>query len=146
MVWPSLENHFICLVYSSIQKGPVQFYSCVITICSQSTICFNFPPGYRARRTLLIFSSDLYQKWLWSPIILDQNVVCHLMTPFFFFNFSPTRCHWVRKPAPYTYIDFISGGPEMLRRHLNFRQISNRFTSSFTNPSFQDLNGSHIMY
>ena len=34
----------------------------------------------------------------------------------------------------------------MLRRHLNFRQISHRFTSSFTNPSFQDLNGSHIMY
>ena len=30
--------------------------------------------------------------------------------------------------------------------HLNFRQISHRFTSSFTNPSFQDLNGSHIMY
>ena len=39
-----------------------------------------------------------------------------------------------------------SGGPEALRRHLNFRQISDRFTSSFTNPSFQDLNGSHIMY
>ena len=34
----------------------------------------------------------------------------------------------------------------MLRRHLNFRQISHRFTSSFTNPSFQDLNGSLIMY
>ena len=34
----------------------------------------------------------------------------------------------------------------MLRRHLNFRQISHRFTSSFANPSFQDLNGSHIMY
>ena len=34
----------------------------------------------------------------------------------------------------------------MLRRHLNFRQISHRFTSSFTNPSFQDLNGSHIIY
>ena len=32
----------------------------------------------------------------------------------------------------------------MLRRHLNFRQISHRFTSSFTNPSLQDLNGSHI--
>ena len=38
------------------------------------------------------------------------------------------------------------GGPEALRRHLNFHQISLRFTSSFTNPSFQDLNGSHIMY
>ena len=31
----------------------------------------------------------------------------------------------------------------MLRRHFNFRQISHRFTSSFANPSFQDLNGSH---
>ena len=31
----------------------------------------------------------------------------------------------------------------MLRWHLNFRQISHRFTLSFTNPSFQDLNGSH---
>ena len=38
------------------------------------------------------------------------------------------------------------GGAEAFRRHLNFRQISHRFTSSFTNPSFQDLNGSHIMY
>ena len=38
------------------------------------------------------------------------------------------------------------GGPEALRRHLNFRQISHRFTSSFTNPSFQDLNGSHFIY
>ena len=38
------------------------------------------------------------------------------------------------------------GGPEMLRRHLNFRQISHRFALNFTNPSFQDLNGSHIMY
>ena len=35
---------------------------------------------------------------------------------------------------------------KLRRRHLNFRQISHRFTSSFTNPSFQDLNGSHIMY
>ena len=34
----------------------------------------------------------------------------------------------------------------MLRRHLNFRKISHRFTSSFANSSFQDLNGSHIMY
>ena len=34
----------------------------------------------------------------------------------------------------------------MLRRHLNFRQISYSFTSSFANPSFEDLNGSHIMY
>ena len=34
----------------------------------------------------------------------------------------------------------------MLRRHLNFHQISHRFTSSFANPSFQDLNGLHIMY
>ena len=34
----------------------------------------------------------------------------------------------------------------MLRRHLNFRQISHRFTSSFANPSFQDLNGSDIIY
>ena len=34
----------------------------------------------------------------------------------------------------------------MLRRYLKFRQISHRFTSSFANPSFQDLNGSHIMY
>ena len=34
----------------------------------------------------------------------------------------------------------------MLWRHLNFCQISHRFTSSFANPSFQDLNGSHIMY
>ena len=34
----------------------------------------------------------------------------------------------------------------MLRRHLNFRQISHRFTSSFANPSFQDLNGSHTIY
>ena len=34
----------------------------------------------------------------------------------------------------------------MLRRHLNFRQISHRFTLSFVNPSFQYLNGSHIMY
>ena len=39
-----------------------------------------------------------------------------------------------------------AGEPEVLRRHLNFHQISHRFTSSFTNPSFQDLNGSHIMY
>ena len=39
-----------------------------------------------------------------------------------------------------------AGGPEVLRRHLNFRQISHRFTLSFTNTSFQDLNGSHIMY
>ena len=37
------------------------------------------------------------------------------------------------------------GGAEVLRRHLNFRQISHRFTLSFTNPSFQDLNGSHII-
>ena len=34
----------------------------------------------------------------------------------------------------------------MLRRHLNFHQVSHRFTSSFVNPSFQYLNGSHIMY
>ena len=34
----------------------------------------------------------------------------------------------------------------MLRRNLNFRLISQRCTSSFANPSFQDLNGSHIMY
>ena len=38
------------------------------------------------------------------------------------------------------------GGAGMLRQHLHLRQISHRFTSSFTNPSFQDLNGSHIMY
>ena len=31
-------------------------------------------------------------------------------------------------------------------RHLNFHQISHRFARSFANPSFQDLNGSHIMY
>ena len=37
-------------------------------------------------------------------------------------------------------------GKDMLRRHLNFHQISHRFTSSFANPLFQDLNGSHIMY
>ena len=34
----------------------------------------------------------------------------------------------------------------MLWQHLNFCQISHRFTSSFVNPSFQYLNGSHIMY
>ena len=34
----------------------------------------------------------------------------------------------------------------MLRQHLNFRQISHRFTLSFANLSFQDLNSSHIMY
>ena len=34
----------------------------------------------------------------------------------------------------------------MLWRHLNFHQISHRFISSFVNPSFQYLNGSHIMY
>ena len=34
----------------------------------------------------------------------------------------------------------------MLRRHMNFGEISHRFTWSFANPSFQDLNGSHIMY
>ena len=34
----------------------------------------------------------------------------------------------------------------MLWRHLNFRKISYRFSSSFVNPSFQYLNGSHIMY
>ena len=34
----------------------------------------------------------------------------------------------------------------MLRWHLNFRQISHRFTWSFADPSLQDLNGSHIMY
>ena len=33
----------------------------------------------------------------------------------------------------------------MLRRHLNFRQISHRFAWSFANPSFQDLNGSHVL-
>ena len=33
-----------------------------------------------------------------------------------------------------------------VRRHLNFCQISHRFTSSFANPPFQDLNGSYIMY
>ena len=38
------------------------------------------------------------------------------------------------------------GGEEMLRGYLNFRYISHKFTSSFANPSFQDLNGSHIMY
>ena len=37
-------------------------------------------------------------------------------------------------------------GAEALRRHLNFHLISHMFTLSFTNPSFQDLNGSHIMY
>ena len=42
--------------------------------------------------------------------------------------------------------EVFSGGPEMLCRHLNFHQISHRFTLSFTNPSFQDLSGSHIMY
>ena len=31
-------------------------------------------------------------------------------------------------------------------RHLNFRQTSHKFTSRFTNPPFQDLNGPHIMY
>ena len=34
----------------------------------------------------------------------------------------------------------------MLRRHLNFCQISHRFILSFVNPSFQYLKGSHIMY
>ena len=34
----------------------------------------------------------------------------------------------------------------MLWRHLNFRQISHRFTSSFVNPSFPYLNDTHIMY
>ena len=34
----------------------------------------------------------------------------------------------------------------MLQRHLNFRQIPHRFSSSFVNPSFQYLNGSHIKY
>ena len=34
----------------------------------------------------------------------------------------------------------------MLRRHLNFRQISHRFTWSFADPSLQDLNSSQIMY
>ena len=32
----------------------------------------------------------------------------------------------------------------MLRWLLNFHKISHRFTSSFVNPSFQYLNGSHI--
>ena len=47
-----------------------------------------------------------------------------------------------------TKVASANSGPETLRRHLNFRQISHRprFTSCFTNPSFQDLNGSHIMY
>ena len=45
-----------------------------------------------------------------------------------------------------TFLVRMGGGAEALRRHLNFRQISHRFTSSFTNPSFQDQNGSHIMY
>ena len=34
----------------------------------------------------------------------------------------------------------------MLQWHLNVRQISHRFTSSFVNPSFQYLNDSHIVY
>ena len=38
------------------------------------------------------------------------------------------------------------GGGRKRFGDINFRQISHRFTSSFTNPSFQDLNGSHIMY
>ena len=33
----------------------------------------------------------------------------------------------------------------MLRRHLNFRQIFHRFTSSFANPSLQDLKGSYYV-
>ena len=50
----------------------------------------------------------------------------------------PLRCLYLKSPE--------GGGAEMLRRHLNFRLISDRFTLSFTNPSFQDLYGSHIMY
>ena len=53
--------------------------------------------------------------------------------------------YWRFLGGAITVIHF-HGGPEMLRRHLNFRQISHRFTLSFTNPSFQDLNGWHIMY
>ena len=45
---------------------------------------------------------------------------------------------------PYTW--FGGWGVGMLRWHSNFCKIFHRFSSSFANPSFQDPNGSHIMY
>ena len=38
------------------------------------------------------------------------------------------------------------GGGRHTSATLNFHQISHRFIRSFVNPSFQDLNGSYIMY
>ena len=58
----------------------------------------------------------------------------------------PTMAIRARKLCTDGLYRFSGGWAEMLRRHLNFRQISHWFTLNFTNPSFQDLNGSHIMY
>ena len=40
------------------------------------------------------------------PIKKMQNAVSHQKTPYFF-CFTLTRCPWVWKPVPYTYINFI---------------------------------------
>ena len=40
------------------------------------------------------------------PIKKMQNAVSHQKTPYFF-CFTLTRCPWVWKPVPYTYIDCI---------------------------------------
>ena len=45
-----------------------------------------------------------------------------------------------------TSMKFGAGGRTCFGDIWIFRQVSHRFTSSFVNPSFQYLNGSHIMY
>ncbi len=48
--------------------------------------------------------------------------------------------------SSYALTVFSRGGQTRFLRHLNFRQISRRFTRSFVNPACLDLNVSHIMY
>ena len=48
-------------------------------------------------------------------------------------------------PSAYRFPGDVASRGKALDR-VRGGQISHRFTSSFTNPSFQDLNGSHIMY
>ena len=64
------------------------------------------------------------------------------------FSLSQNCCShfWKNKFGSMLVQGFLRVTAGGVGRHLNFRQISHGFTSSFINPSFQYLNGSHIMY
>ena len=96
--WPHIfiENRRISLNDPLFFSPKANYFSISTVIWNSNDLCAKPSWNSSHQRPKITFSPN-------APIIFDQNAVCH-QWPYIFFL---TWCVWVRKPVPYTYIDFI---------------------------------------